>query len=204
MKKFVAVLLTAAAVLSLAGCGSVPSDEKIKAALEDGTITPEDAKAKGWIDDKWIEEHFEQMEAKSKIYLFDPFNTTYLDGTPASSELIKGTMCLVFFHMQGEETMEKLAVFNELSGEMEEAGVPVLGILMDEDTEAVKESLSEIKFPILIYNDEMRQSLADYEELIGEDLVSVFTKEGGFYTAWSREADADSLLSSAKELADEE
>lgn len=204
MKKEIAFLLSAMLVLSLTGCGVKPSDDKIKTALEEGTITIEDAKAKGWIDDEWIKANFEQIDANTKIYLFDPFETTYLDGTPASSNIIEGKMCLVFFNTQEEKTMEQLQVFNDICEEMESIGVPVLGIITDEDIDAAKEKLTDMKFPIIVYNDEMQKSLEFYQNIIDTDLVSVFTKEGGFYTAWNNSAVADDLLSFAKELKNEE
>lgn len=204
MKKTTVAVFTTLLGLSLAGCSSVPSDEKIKTALEDGTITIEDAKEKGWINDEWIEANFEPIKAGSKIYLFDSFQTTYLDGTPASSELIEGKMCLVFFNTTKEGTMDKLKVFNEICEEMETIGVPILGIIIDEQPEAAKEKLNDIKFPILVYNEEMQKSFAQYSDLIDSHVVFIFTKEGGFYTAWNTRVDSESLLDSARGLADDE
>jgi len=204
MKRKLLLVISCLLVFSLGGCNSKPSLEKIKAALDDGTITVEDAKEKGWIDDDWINSNYEKVEAKSKIYLFDPFETTYLDGTPASSNIIEGKTCLVFFHTTEEKTLEKLEVFNDISDEMKTIGVPVIGILTDKDIDGAKEKLADTKFPVILYNDSMQQSLKDYESLIDSDLVSIFTKEGGFYTAWNTNAEADKLLSFAKELKDEE
>lgn len=204
MRKLITVLLSVLLIFSFAGCSDTPSDEKIKAALEEGTITIEDAKAKGWIDDAWVDANFEQIEAKSKIYLFDSFKTTYLDGTPASSELIEGKMCLVFFDTQKEDTLEKLNVYNDVYDELKSLGVPILGIITDKDVSAAKEKLTDIKFPVIVYNEEMQASLKDYSNLIDADVVSIFTKEGGFYTAWNSKGEAEDLLTFAEVLADEE
>ena len=76
MKKKFVIIISSLLILSLGGCSSKPSEEKIKSALDEGTITVEDAKEKGWIDDDWIKANYETVEAKSKIYLFDPFETT--------------------------------------------------------------------------------------------------------------------------------
>lgn len=204
MKRKLILIISCLLVFSMAGCNSKPSEEKIKAALDDGTITVEDAKEKGWIDDDWINAHYEKIDAKSKIYLFDPFKTTYLDGTPASSNIIEGKTCMVFFDTQQEKTLEKLTIFNDISEEMKAIGIPVIGIITDEDIDAAKEKLTDIRFPVIVYNDSMQQSLKNYDELIHSDLVSIFTKEGGFYTAWNTDAKADELISFAKELQDEE
>ena len=203
MKKLIALLLSATMVFSLVGCGGTPSDEKIKAALDDGTITVEDAKAKGWIDDEWVKANFEQIDAGSKIHLFTAFDTTYLDGTPVSSDIIAGKMCLVFFDTAQEDVAEKLKVYNDACDELGKLGTPVLGIVLDENLEAAKENLTDIKFPILVFNDEMQKSLADYSELLDEDVVSVFTKDGGFYTAWNSKETADELVEYAEKLANE-
>ena len=96
VKRTVLLLLAGAMVLSLAGCFGAPSEEKIIQALDDGTITVEDAKAKGWIDDDWIDDHFKSVEASTKIHQFDVFETTYLNGEEVSSSIISEEMCLVF------------------------------------------------------------------------------------------------------------
>lgn len=204
MKKMTIILLSGVLAFSLVGCNSTPSDEKIKSALAEGTITVEDAKNKGWIDDEWIAENFSPIEAQTKIQMFDPFETTYLDGASASSAIIEGDMCLVFFNTQQEDTLEKLKVYNDVSAQMEELGVPILGIITDQDTEAAKEKLTDIKFPIIVYNDAMQKSLAGYAEMIDGDITSVFTKDGGFGTAWSTGETAESLLDYAKDKENEE
>lgn len=203
MKRMMTILVSAMLVLSLAGCSSTPSDEKIKDALASGTITIEDAKSKGWIDEEWIKANYNPIEAKSKIYLFDPFETTYLDGTPVSSTIIEGTMCLVFFNTQQADTLEKLKVYNEVSDQMKELGVPILGIITDKDVTAAKEKLSDLKFPVIVYNEAMLKVFERYNEIINQDIVSIFTKDGGFYSAWRNGETTESLLDYAKEKANE-
>lgn len=204
MKKMMMLLLSAMLVFSLAGCGATPSDEKIKDALAEGTITIEDAKSRGWIDDEWINANYQPIEGKSKIYLFEPFETTYLDGTPASSSIIEGTMCLVFFNTEQPDTLEKLKVYNEVSDQMKEQGVPILGIITDKDVAAAREKLSDIKFPVIVYNEAMLAAFESHDEMIQQDVVSVFTKNGGIYTAWRNGETTESLLDYAEGEANEE
>lgn len=202
MKKLTLLCFTLAAAISLNACGGTPSDAEIKKALDEGTITVEDARSKGWIDDAWIKENFEQIESQSKIYLFAPFETTYLDGTPASSDIINGTMCLVFFNTTGETTMEKLSDFEEAQDGMDAAGVPLLGIITDENPEAARETLKDLNFPVIVYNDEMKKSMEHYKDIFEDDLIGVFTREGGFYTAWYTQTTAEDLVDTAKGLAE--
>lgn len=204
MKRMMTVLLLAMLVFSLAGCSSTPTDEKIKEALAEGKITIEDAKSKGWIDEEWIEANYKPIEGKSKIYLFEPFETTYLDGTSASSTIIEGEMCLVFFNTEHEDTLEKLKAYNEVSDRMKELGVPILGIITDKDAEAAKEKLSDLKFPVIIYNEAMQMSLGNYSDMFDKDVVSVFTKDGGIYTAWRNGETTESLLDYAETAVNEE
>lgn len=204
MKKIMTILLSGMLVFSMTGCSSNPSDEKIKNALAEGKITIEDAKSKGWIDEEWIKANYNPIEAKSKIYLFEPFETTYLDGTPVSSTIIEGTMCLVFFNTEQADTLEKLKVYNEVSDQMEELGVPILGIITDKDVAAAKQKLSDIKFPVIVYNEAMLEAFEGYDEIINQDVVSVFTKDGGFYSAWRNGETTESLLNYAKDEANEE
>lgn len=157
-KKRCSLLMAGLIVVAMAGCSSSPSEEEIMSALEKGTITVEDAKSKGWIDDAWIEKHFEPVEAKSKIYLLDPFDTTYLDGTPASSQLIEGTMCLVFFNSTVDGSIDTLKEISKISEQMKQLGVPVLAIITDHDVDAARASLPELKFPVIVYNEEMEKS----------------------------------------------
>ncbi|MEG0766118.1 MAG: hypothetical protein RR482_00235 [Clostridia bacterium] len=203
MKKRIVLLLVVLVAFSLAGCSATPSNEKIKSALDQGVITFDDAKAKGWIDEGWIQENYPPMEGFSKIHAFEPFDTTYLDGTPASSALIKGKMCLVFFDTQQAGTMDKLAVFKEAHEKMQSIGIPILGIILDTDVEAAKEKLADIPFPIIVYNEDARQSLQQYAEMLQGGVTSVFTKDGGFYSAWSLSTTLDELLSSAQAIADD-
>lgn len=203
MKKMMTIFLSAVLVFSLAGCSTTPSDKKIKDALAEGTITVEDAKSKGWIDDEWIQANYQPIEGKSKIYLFEPFETTYLDGTPASSSIIEGTMCLVFFNTEQPDTLEKLKVYNEVSDQMKEQGVPILGIITDKDVAAAKEKLSDIKFPVIVYNEAMLAAFESHDEMIQQDVASVFTKNGGIYTAWRNGETTESLLNYAKDEANE-
>ncbi|MEG2000587.1 MAG: hypothetical protein RR053_04240 [Evtepia sp.] len=203
MKKLLFSLLTAVLLLAMVGCEDVPSDAKIKAALDEGTMTVEDASAKGWIDDEWIEKNFDSAEAGEKIYPIDKFTTTYLDGSPASSDLICGKMCLVFFDTSEEQTMEKLELFKDNAAQMKKIGIPILGILTDDDVVAAREKLKDLPFPVIVYNEEMQTSLLRYEDILDTDLVSVFTKEGGFYSAWIMKTDSNEMLTFAQMLADE-
>lgn len=204
MKRMMTVLLLAMLVFSLAGCSSTPTDEKIKEALAEGKITIEDAKSKGWIDEEWIQANYKPIEGKSKIYLFEPFETTYLDGTSASSTIIEGEMCLVFFNTEQADTLEKLKAYNEVSDRMKELGVPILGIITDKDAEAAKEKLSDLKFPVIVYNEAMQMSLGNYSDMFDKDVVSVFTKDGGIYTAWRNGETTESLLDYAETAVNEE
>ena len=203
VKRTVLLLLAGAMVLSLAGCFGAPSEEKIIQALDDGTITVEDAKAKGWIDDDWIDDHFKSVEASTKIHQFDVFETTYLNGEEVSSSIISEEMCLVFFDTAKDGTLEKLEVFNQIADIMRETGVPVLGIGMDEALAIAQETLKYIKFPVIVYNDAMKSSLGKYEDILDDALTFVFTKDGGFYTAWNTNVDKEKILEVADWIAKE-
>lgn len=203
VKRTVLLLLAGAMVLSLAGCFGAPSEEKIIQALDDGTITVEDAKAKGWIDDDWIDDHFKSVEASTKIHQFDVFETTYLNGEEVSSSIISEEMCLVFFDTAKDGTLEKLEVFNQIADIMRETGVPVLGIVMDEELATAQETLKYIKFPVIVYNDAMKSSLGKYEDILDDALTFVFTKDGGFYTAWNTNVDKEKILEVADWIAKE-
>lgn len=203
MKKIIITVLCAIMVFSLVGCKSKPSDAEIKEALDQGTITVEDAIEKGWIDQAWMDKNFEKVDPGSKIHLFDSFETIYLDGTPAFSDMINGIMCLVFFNTEDEDTMNKLTIFNEMYNEMSEIGVPILGINTDKDYEAAREKLKDIKFPIIVYNDDMNKAMKDYKEMLETGVISVFTKEGGFYSAWNLQVNVDEMLDFARRLVDE-
>ena len=203
VKRTVLLLLAGAMVLSLAGYFGAPSEEKIIQALDDGTITVEDAKAKGWIDDDWIDDHFKSVEASTKIHQFDVFETTYLNGEEVSSSIISEEMCLVFFDTAKDGTLEKLEVFNQIADIMRETGVPVLGIVMDEELAIAQETLKYIKFPVIVYNDAMKSSLGKYEDILDDALTFVFTKDGGFYTAWNTNVDKEKILEVADWIAKE-
>ena len=56
---------------------------------------------------------------------------------------------------------------------------------------------------MIVYNEEMQKSLDVYKDMIEDKVVSVFTKEGGIYSAWNRDCSAEELLNTAKGIADE-
>ena len=109
-------------------------------------------------------------------------------------------MCLVFFDSTVEGSTDTLAEISKISGQMEELGVPVLGIMTDSDLDAARETLPELNFPVIVYNEEMQKSLDLYKDLIKDTVVSVFTKDGGIYSAWNSDCSADELLDSAEDL----
>ncbi|MGL5346836.1 MAG: hypothetical protein ACRDA3_05770 [Peptostreptococcaceae bacterium] len=203
MKKCVVSLLSVLVVSSLVGCSKSPSDKEIMSALDEGTITIEDAKEKGWIDDAWIEEHFKPIDPGKKIASIAPFKTTYIDGESVSSEIISGEMCLVFFDTSKETTMDKLKVYNELSSELKDMGISMLGIVTDKDLDGAKEKIKDMNFPIIVFNKEAERSLEMYKDIISTDAVSVFTRDGGIYSSWNGSANKEALLKYARSLADE-
>lgn len=204
MKKTVIGIISAVILFSFVGCSTAPSDEKIKRALDEGTITVEDAKERGWIDEEWIEEHFETVESGTKVQAFDAFETTYIDGTPVSSDIISGKMCLVFFDTSKENTMDKLNVYNEVTSELKELGIPVLGVVTDKQLEGVQEKLKDMTFPVIVFNEKMSSALQGYQEIIDTDVVSVFTRDGGFYSSWNGNADKEIVMKFARSFTNEE
>ena len=72
MKKKFVIIISSLLILSLGGCSSKPSEEKIKSALDEGTITVEDAKEKGWIDDDWIKANYETVKQNQKFTCLIP------------------------------------------------------------------------------------------------------------------------------------
>ena len=96
-----------------------------------------------------------------------------------------------------------LEVFNQIAAIMRETGVPVLGIVMDEELATAQETLKYIKFPVIVYNDAMKSSLGKYEDILDDALTFVFTKDGGFYTAWNTNVDKEKILEVADWIAKE-
>jgi hypothetical protein len=203
IKNIVAALLALALVFSPAGCSSKPSDEKIKIALKNGTITVEDAKSKGWIDDKWIDKNYKKIKAGSKIHLFMPFQTNYLDGTKAPKNVITGKMHVAFFNTKSDKAIKQIEILNAVNEKLVKYDIPILGVVLDEDLAGAKKRLKGVKFPVIICNEEMKKSLSEYADMLKTDYASVWTKDGGFYSAWNDQEDADDLKSFAEVLSHE-
>jgi hypothetical protein len=202
-KRIVAGILALGLIFILTGCSSKPSDKKIKEALDNGTITVEDAKSKGWIDDEWIEKNFKKITAGSKIHLVEQFQTTYLDGTPAPKNVISGKMHVAFFNSKSDKAAEQIKILNSAYDQLVKYDIPILGVVLDENLNEAKERLKGAKFPVIVYNEEMKKSLKEYADILKTDYVSVWTKEGGFYSAWGAEENADNLKSYAEVLSNE-
>lgn len=49
----------------------------------------------------------------------------------------------------------------------------------------------------------MEKSFDFYKDLIEDNVVSVFTKDGGIYSAWNSDCSAEGLLDAAEGIANE-
>lgn len=101
MKKKIILAGALALCLTLSACGSqTPSLEEVEAAIEDGSITIEDALDKGWITQEWVDSYMEENTVpaadKIAINMVGEFETQTVTGDPFTNQDIPAVTFMVF------------------------------------------------------------------------------------------------------------
>lgn len=99
MKRFAAILMVGACLLSLAACGNQkPGLEEVQQAIEEGNLTIADAVEKGYVTQEWADEYIESRSVpagdKMEAGAIGDFTTNTLSG----EEFTKDQMGDVRFH----------------------------------------------------------------------------------------------------------
>ena len=105
MKKKMILAGALALCLTLSACGSqAPSQEEVEAAIEDGSITVEDALNKGWVTQEWVDSYMEENTVpaadKMAVNKVGEFETQTVTGDPFTNQDIPAVAFMVFLDLE--------------------------------------------------------------------------------------------------------
>ena len=199
MKKKMILAGALALCLTLSACGSqAPSLEEVEAAIEDGSITIEDALDKGWITQEWVDSYMEENTVpaadKIAINMVGEFETQTVTGDPFTNQDIPAVAFMVF--MDPEDAGAQ-AYYDELVKAVEDVRAAGADIVVCSKGGMDAEMYQDAPFSVVEYNDAMKAALAQNDGMASE----VWYMDGSLISAWSSEVDAASLADSAASFA---
>ena len=200
MKRLTAMFLTAACVLSLAACGTQkPNLAEVKQAIEEGTVTLEDAVDKGWVTQEWVDEYLEEHSVpaadKAAAGAIGEFTTTTLSGEEFTREQMADITLFVFLDPTDPEAE---AFYQALADGYEGVKINGADILVCTKGEEGNEIFENAPFPVIHYNDSLKKAVGNYTEMIeGQPNVYSWCVNASFYSAWSSSVESEELAEDA-------
>lgn len=204
MKKLL-LIAGLAMCLTLAACGSkAPSLEEVEAAIQDGSVTVQDALDKGWITQEWADNYLEEnsVPAADKVTYnkVGEFETLTMEGDTFVNQDIPDTTFLVFLDPEDSGAADFYAELVNAVDEIRSAGGDVV-ICSKGDMKA--ELFQDAPFAVVEYNDSMKTALAQNDEMASDvPCVGVWYVNGSLISAWISQIDAEELADSAASFAE--
>lgn len=200
MKRLTILMLALACALSLAACGSQkPSLDEVEQAIENGSLTVEDAVDKGWVTQEWADEYEQQKSvpaaSKTEAGAIGEFSTTTLSGEEFTREQMADVTLFVFLDPDdpGAESFYQ-ALVDGYEG-VKENGAEILVCTKSQDG---NEQFEGAPFPVIHYNDSLKVAVGNYAEMIeGQPNASSWCVNASFLSAWSSAAESEALADSA-------
>lgn len=200
MKRLTAMFLTAACVLSLAACSSrKPGLDEVKQAIEEGSVTLEDAVDKGWVTQEWADEYLEERSVpaadKTAAGAIGEFTTTTLSGEEFTREQMADVTLFVFLDPADPDTPAFYQALTDGYEGVKKNGADILVCTKSEDG---NELFADAPFPVIQYNDSLKNAVGNYTEMIeGQPNVYSWCVNTSFYSAWSSSAESEELAEDA-------
>ena len=204
MKKKMILAGALALCLTLSACGSqAPSQEEVEAAIEDGSITVEDALNKGWVTQEWVDSYMEENTVpaadKMAVNKVGEFETKTVTGDTFTNQDIPAVAFMVFLD---PEDAGAQAYYDELVKAVEDVRAAGADIVVCSKGGMDAELYQDAPFSVVEYNDSMKAALAQNDGMAsGIPCVGVWYVDGSLISAWSSEVDAASLADSAASFA---
>lgn len=200
MKKTMISAVILALCLSLSACGSsAPSLEEVEAAIQDGSVTIQDALDKGWITQEWVDEYYEKNSVpaadKMEINAVGEFETEAVSGETFTREDLPPVAFLAFIDPAAEDAEEFYQGLVDAADGVSSAGGAII-VCSKGDLEA--EVFQDAPFTVVAYNDSMKEALAQNDEMAsGSPCTGVWYGNGSILSAWLMKIDAEDLVESA-------
>lgn len=200
MKKLISMLLIAVISFTMSGCQEQqPSLDEVSEAIENGTLTVDDALSKGWIDQAWIDQRNEKlsMPAANKMTsnLLGDFETKTVDGVVISKADLNSLTYFAFLDPSADNASEIKDILVNTYQDILDQGGDILLILMKDETEGYK----ELPFKTVIYDDALKTALGALSDMsdiaIEEGFTGTWNGNGAFITAWQASVNKEDLIS---------
>ena len=201
-RQLAALGLAAAMGLSLTACGSQqPSQEEVEQAIEDGTLTIEDALGQGWIDQAWVdayqEEHSVPAGSKMEANVVGDFTTTTLSDEEFTRDQLGAVVLFAFLDPDAEETQAFYDALAEGYDGVVENGAD---IVVCTKRESGNELFADAPFPVILYNDSLKAAIGTSSSMV-EDAempnAASWYVNGSFLSAWYSTVEGEDLPASA-------
>ena len=197
MKKTMTMLLSATLVLAMVGCGNnTPSEEDVRAAIDEGTLTIEDAFEKGYVDEAFVAQWEADIEAnsveamdKTQANILGAFETTTLSGDAFTNEDLAPVTFIAFLNASSTEGITQYEILNDCYADVQAAGAEIL-VMSIGDTD--KTLFEDAEMNVVHYNDSVTTALGSLYEMVNADgFVGSWNANDAFMSAWYMSIDAD-------------
>lgn len=200
MKRLTVIALALVCALSLVACGSQkPGLDEVEQAIENGSLTVEDAVDKGWVTQAWADEYEQQQSvpaaSKTEAGAIGEFSTTTLSGEEFTREQMADVTLFVFLDPADPEAETFYQALTDGYEGVKEKGAEILVCTKSEDG---NELFENAPFPVIHYNDSLKDAVGNYTEMIeGQPNTSSWCVNASFLSAWSSAVESETLADSA-------
>lgn len=200
MKKMITMLLIAAMSFTMVGCKEQkPSLDEVSEAIDNGTLTIEDALSKGWVDQAWVDQRNEDMSVpaanKMTSNLLGDFETKTVNGEVLKKSELNALTYFAFLNPFADNADEVKEILVNAYPDIVERGGDILLILMKDETEGYK----DMPFKTVLYDEALKTALgalADMSDTANEvGFTGSWNGNSAFITAWQASIDKEDLLS---------
>ena len=200
MKRLTVTFLALVCALFLVACGSQkPSLDEVEQAIQDGSLTVEDAVDKGFVTQEWADEYMQQQSvpaaSKTEAGLIGEFSTTTLSGDEFTRDQMADVTLFVFLDPSDPDAETFYQALVDGYEGVKESGAEILVCTKSEDG---NELFSDAPFPVIHYNDSLKNAVESHKEMIeGQPNTSSWCVNASFLSAWSSAVESEKLADSA-------
>lgn len=203
MKKMITLLLIAAMSFTMSGCQEQkPSLDEVSEAIENGTLTIDDALSKGWIDQAWVDQRYEEnsVPASNKLTsnLIGDFEIETLSGEALKKADLNSLTYFAFLDPSSDNADTIKDILVNAYPDVKENGGDILLILMKDETEGYE----DLPFKTALYADGLKIALGSISDMVDttdeSGFIGNWNGNGAFILAWQVSIDEENLISGLK------
>lgn len=196
MRRFAAILVAGACLLSLAACGNQKPDlDEVRQAIEEGNLTVADAVEKGYVTQEWADAYIESgaVPAGDKMTAgaVGDFTTTTLSGEEFTKDQMGDVAMFAFIDPSDPDAASFYQALVDGYEAVRESGAEIIVCAENEDH---IEMFADALFPVIHYNDSLKAATENHRDMIEELPNSAsWYVNGSFLSAWFSAVKAEDL-----------